>query len=166
MPLGIDALVIYMTARHTSYFWIYPLIAVAGSIAGAGLTYWVGLKVGQKGLARLIPERPLRRIKRQLKKEGALMALPAALPPPLPVSPFILACGAFEVSLPRVFLVFTAARVFRFGIEGLLARIYGRRVLDMLKSETLQHAIIALIALAILATGLSAILLWRRARHD
>ena len=37
MPFGVDALVIYLAARDETLFWIYPLLATAGSLAGAAM---------------------------------------------------------------------------------------------------------------------------------
>ena len=36
MPFGVDALVIYLAARDESLFWIYPILAAAGSVARGG----------------------------------------------------------------------------------------------------------------------------------
>lgn len=38
MPFGVDALVIYLAARDEALFWLYPLLATAGSLAGAAVT--------------------------------------------------------------------------------------------------------------------------------
>ena len=42
LPLGIDFVVIIMTARNPELFWLYALLATAGSVIGAGGTYWLG----------------------------------------------------------------------------------------------------------------------------
>ena len=42
LPFGVDAVVIYLAARDRDLFWIYPLLATAGSLVGAALTYWIG----------------------------------------------------------------------------------------------------------------------------
>ena len=46
LPFGIDTVVIYLSARDETFFWIYPLLASAGSVLGAAVTYWIGHKVG------------------------------------------------------------------------------------------------------------------------
>ena len=46
LPLGIDAAVVILAARGGTYLWLTPLLAVAGSQAGAVLTYWTGAKIG------------------------------------------------------------------------------------------------------------------------
>ena len=45
LPFGIDALVIYLAARNEQLFWLYPILATVGSLAGAGVTFWLGKKV-------------------------------------------------------------------------------------------------------------------------
>src|SRR5512141_961211 len=54
LPLGIDFVVIILTARRPELFWMYALLATVGSLIGAGVTYWIGRKVGEVGLSRLV----------------------------------------------------------------------------------------------------------------
>jgi membrane protein YqaA with SNARE-associated domain len=163
LPLGIDALVIYLAARDQELFWAYPLLATAGSVMGASLTYWIGLKLGDGGLKRIVSERRLERLQERVRDKGAIaLAIPALLPPPFPLTPFILTCGALKVNPWRFFLTFSAVRLLRFGAEAVLAQLYGRRVLTVLQSDTFQIAIIAFAVMAIAGTLASAVVLWRK----
>src|SRR5689334_24724373 len=72
LPFGIDTLVIYLSARHGMFFWIYPLLATAGSVTGAAVTYWIGRKAGEMGLERLVPTHQLERFRRRVEKQGAV----------------------------------------------------------------------------------------------
>ena len=162
MPLGIDALVIYLAARDESMFWVYPLLAAVGSVTGAAITFWVGRKAGEVGLDRLVPERRLNRLKCKVNESGAIaIAVPALLPPPFPLKPFLLTCGALDVDRTRFFVTFGLVRLFRFSVEAVLARIYGRGVLAVLRSDTFETIIIGFIVLAVIGTMISAMLLWR-----
>ena len=68
-----------------------------------------------------------------MRDSGAItLALPALLPPPFPLTPFILTCGALKVNPWRFFGTFATVRLLRFGGEALLARVYGRGVLRVL----------------------------------
>src|ERR1041385_2105568 len=130
LPFGIDAVVIYLCARNSMLFWIYPLLATAGSVTGAAITYWIGKKGGEIGLERLIPERRLERIRHRVQNKGAVaMAFAALMPPPFPLTPFVLTCGALQVDRWIFFGTFAAVRLLRFGTEAALARVYGRGVL-------------------------------------
>jgi membrane protein DedA with SNARE-associated domain len=63
--------------------------------------------------------------------------LPSVLPPPIPLSPFLLAAGALGISRNRFLLVFGAARTLRYGAITWLGVVYGRRMVR-LWSATLQ----------------------------
>jgi membrane protein YqaA with SNARE-associated domain len=165
LPFGIDTVVIYLAARNRDWFWIYPVLATAGSTLGAAVTYWIGVKAGEHGLERLIPERRLKRMQSKVKDSGAIaLAVPALLPPPFPLTPFILTCGALAVDRARFFLTFASMRLLRFGVESLLAHRYGRGILRVLQSETFQTVIVGFIVVAVAGTIVSAILLWRSTR--
>ena len=166
LPFGVDALVIYLSARSGMFFWIYPLLATAGSVTGAAVTYWVGKKGGEIGLERFVPQRRLDRLRCRLQKQGAVaMAFAALLPPPFPLTPFVLTCGALEVDRRIFFGTFGLMRLIRFGSEAALARIYGRGVLRMIESEQFQTVIVAFIFIAAIGTLVSAVMLWRNTRQ-
>jgi membrane protein YqaA with SNARE-associated domain len=166
LPFGIDALVIYLSARHGMLFWLYPLLATAGSITGAAVTYWIGRKAGEMGLERFVPSHRLERLKHRVQTKGAVaMAFAALLPPPFPLTPFVLTCGALEVDRWIFFSTFAVMRLIRFGSEAALARIYGRGVLRMLESNQFQMVIIGFIFVAIVGTLVSAVVLWRNTRQ-
>ena len=141
------------------------MLATAGSVAGATVTYWIGKKVGEVGLERLVSERRLRRMRSQVGNSGAIaMAVPALLPPPFPLTPFVLTCGALKIDWWRFFLTFSLARLLRFGAETVLARIYGRRILRVLQSDTFQMVVVGFIVVALLGTIVSAVMVWRSTR--
>jgi membrane protein YqaA with SNARE-associated domain len=166
LPFGIDALVIYLSARNGMFFWIYPLLATAGSVTGAAITYWIGRKGGELGLERLVSSHHYERFRGRVQKQGAVaMAFAALLPPPFPLTPFVLTCGALEVDRVIFFSTFALMRLIRFGGEAALARVYGRGVLRMLESEQFQMVVVGFIFVAVLGTIVSAILLWRNTRQ-
>jgi membrane protein YqaA with SNARE-associated domain len=166
LPFGVDALVIYLSARHGMLFWLYPLLATAGSLTGAAVTYWIGRKGGEMGLERFVSSHRLERLKHRVQTKGAVaMAFAALLPPPFPLTPFVLTCGALEVDRWIFFSTFAIVRLVRFGSEAALARIYGRGVLRMLESDQFQMIIIAFIVMAVIGTAVSAVMLWRSTRQ-
>lgn len=166
LPFGVDAVVIYLSARNEDMFWLYPLLATVGSVVGAGTTYWIGKKAGDVGLERYVPERRLQRIRRRVRDSGAVaMAVPALMPPPFPLTPFVLTCGALKVNPWRLFSIFAAMRLLRFGAEAGLAVVYGRGILRILESDAFQIVIGGMIVIAIVGTIASGVLLWRGS-HD
>jgi membrane protein YqaA with SNARE-associated domain len=162
MPFGVDALVIYLAARDSSLFWIYPILAAAGSVLGAATTFWIGRKAGEVGLDRLVSRRHLERLRCRVRDKGAVaLALPALMPPPFPLTPLVVTCGALNVDPRRFFTTFAAMRLIRFSIGAALARIYGRGILRVLESDNFRMVIIAFIAIAVVGTLVSAFVVWR-----
>ena len=163
MPLGIDALLIVLAAKYREIFWVFPPIMTAASLVAVGLIYWVGRSASDVGLARLVSPRRVERVKLCLDKSGAgMIAAAALLPPPFPLTPFVLACGALDVDRWRFFLVFGVMRLIRFGTVAVLARRYGDVVLKSLESYEVQMGMLMLVLVASAATVATAILLWRR----
>jgi membrane protein YqaA with SNARE-associated domain len=162
LPFGIDAVVIYLAARNPELFWLAPLLASAGSLTGAAITFWIGKKVGEAGLERFVPTRRLERIRERVRERGAVaLAVPALLPPPFPLTPFVLTCGALDVDRRLFFLTFGAVRLLRFGAEAVLAVVYGEGILRVLQSDAFEIVITGFIVVALFGTAVSVRLLWR-----
>lgn len=166
LPFGVDALVIYLAARNAALAWVYPILATAGSLTGTAITFWIGQKLGEMGLERFVPAARLERFRARVQKQGAIaMAAAALMPPPFPLTPFVLTCGALQVDRWRFFGTFAVVRLIRFGAEALLARMYGRGVLRVLESDSFQRVIIGFVVVAIAGTAISGVLLWRSTRR-
>jgi membrane protein YqaA with SNARE-associated domain len=164
LPFGIDGAVIILAARMHELWWVVPLLATAGSIAGAALTFWMGRKIGEHGLERHIAAGRLDRVRKKVRDSGAVaLAVLDLIPPPFPFTPFVLAAGALEVKSSTFFGVLAVCRLIRFGLEAGLARRYGQRVLALLDSD-LFHDIVAFFIVAAIALTIFTIvkLFWPR----
>ena len=105
LPLGIDFVVILLAARKPELFWLYAVLATVGSVAGASVTFWIGRKVGEHGLSRLIKPSRLKRIEQRVSERAAVsVAALAIIPPPFPFTAFVLTSGAFKGN-PWSFLI-------------------------------------------------------------
>jgi membrane protein YqaA with SNARE-associated domain len=165
LPFGIDAAVIILAARMGALAWIVPPLAVAGSLAGAALTFWMGVKIGEQGLERHISPRRLTRIRVRIRRSGAIMlAALDLIPPPFPFTPFVLAAGALEVTRSTFFITLAVCRLVRFGAEAALAVVYGRRIISWLDSDRFQNIVFVCVAIAIVLTILSIIRLVQATR--
>jgi membrane protein YqaA with SNARE-associated domain len=162
LPLGIDVVVVILSARRPDLFWMYALLATAGSLGGAAFTFWIGRKVGEVGLSRLIKPQRLRRIERRVSRGAAVsIAALAVIPPPFPFTAFLLASGAFGVNTWRFFLTLAGVRVLRFLAESALAARYGQGILRWMDTTIFEVIIGSLIGLAVAGTAVSAVAVWR-----
>lgn len=164
LPLGIDFVVIVMTARKPDLFWLYALLATVGSLAGGLATFWLGRKVGEVGLTRFVSPRRLERAKARVGRGTVVVAALAVIPPPFPFTPFVLTSGALAMNPWPFFGTLAGARVLRFGAEAALASRYGGQILRWMKTPMFQGVIGVLIGLAVIGTIASAIALVRGTR--
>lgn len=163
LPLGIDFVIIILAARSPEQFWVYALLATAGSVTGAAGTFWIGRKVGEHGLARVVSPSRLRRIEARVRNRAAISAgVLAMVPPPFPFTPFVLTSGALGANAWVFLLSTAAARLVRFCAEAALAARYGKGILAWMESPTFEVAVGAVVALAVAGTIASGVALVRR----
>jgi membrane protein DedA with SNARE-associated domain len=92
----------------------------------------MGQRGGEAALRRYVPAGIRARIIGWVKHHPILAVfIPAVLPPPIPLSPFILASGALGVSRRSFLVVFATARSLRYGLIAWLAVVYGRHVVRL-----------------------------------
>jgi len=164
LPLGIDFVVILMTARKPDLFWLYAVLATIGSLVGAAGTFWIGRKAGEKGLSRFVSPRRLKRVERRVNRGAFVVALLGLVPPPFPFTPFVLASGAIGMNAWSFLGALAAVRVCRFGVEALLAHFYGSQILRWMRTPTFKMVVGVFIVLAVIGTIVSAIALYRGSR--
>lgn len=163
LPLGIDVAVIIVAARPQQPWWAVPFLATAGSVAGAAVTFWMGVKAGEKGLDRYLPPKRLASIRSRIHNRGAVaLAVLDLIPPPFPFTAFVLAAGALEVKRATFFATLALCRLLRFGVEAALAAIYGRLIVSWLKSDLLYDIASFFIAAAVTVTVVSIVRLSRK----
>lgn len=153
MPLGNDLLVVALTAgRHDRMAW-YAGMAATGSVIGCYLTDLVCRKGGEKGLERHLSSRTIEYVQRRIKKRaGPALAAACVLPPPFPFTPFIIVLAALQYPRWKLLSIVAVGRVVRFSVEGVLAILYGKRILEIAKNSVLQEVIMGLVAISIIGS--------------
>ena len=140
LPGSTDLLLLWLVS-HRGNPWAMLACAVAGSLLGGYFTWKIGKEGGDAALRRYVPRRLLDRTKHWAQGNPILAVfIPAILPPPIPLSPFLLAAGALKVSLGRFMPVFAAARALRYGVIAWLAVRYGRQVIHLWSATLEKYA--------------------------
>jgi membrane protein YqaA with SNARE-associated domain len=153
LPLAADAAAVVLSARGHDLFWLYPLLAAPGSLVGGAVTFWIGQKIGEKSLENWVSQRRLERIRQTIKNKGAIvLAVPSILPPPFPLTPLILGCGAFGVNRTRFLVAFASMRLVRYGTLSVLGWFYGRRIFDLMGAESFKSLLIVFTTVALIGT--------------
>jgi membrane protein YqaA with SNARE-associated domain len=138
-PFALDFAVIAMTARHRETFWLFPLLAAIGSMAGATVTFWVGRRIGEEGLERFVPRQRLDRVlQRGRSARIVALSLLALAPPPFPFTAVILAGGAIKLDAARFLVAVAGVKCLRYGAEAVLALLYGSHIVTWIESDLAQ----------------------------
>ena len=142
-----DIMLVVLAARHSNWFLLIT-IATLGSAIGGYLSYQVGQSGGIAFLEKRIPPRVFNRVRDWMERHAILaVALPAILPPPMPLSPFVLAAGALKMSKKKFMTTFTISRAARHSIAVGLGIHYGRHILRLWDKVSDRYATPILIVL-------------------
>jgi membrane protein YqaA with SNARE-associated domain len=135
LPGSTDLLLLLLVAHRGNPF-VMAGSAIAGSLIGGYLSWKAGSKGGEAMLQRVIPQRFLKRITGWVQRHGIMSVVAAGLcPPPIPLSPFLLAASALGMSRGKFLGAFGAARVVRYSLVAWLGATYGRRVVQLWSRE-------------------------------
>jgi len=152
-PMDIETAVAILR-HHSEIVWLLPFIATACSMIAAGMVFWIGRKIGANGLEHWISPGVLESARREVRHKGAVaLVLPALLPPPFPLLPFVLACGALSVSATRFFIMFGTLRLVRFSVLTALVWFYGRQILNAVQTGTLKTVVAVFVVLIVVGTS-------------
>jgi len=161
-PGSLDILIILLMAGAPQHWWMFVLAATVGSSIGAYITYEMGLKGGKEGLEKRIPERKLKRVYQWSERYGVgAVSLPALLPPPFPLSPFLLAAGVLKVPKTKFLAAYVAGRLVRYSIVAVLGRFYGQAVIRGFQRFS-RPILWTLIGIAVAGAIAAGIYIWQR----
>jgi len=151
LPGSMDVLTIFLSARKEQLWFYYASMATAGSVIGGFVTYRLARKGGKETLARRFPPKKLEKIYKIFGRWGlGAVAIPALLPPPVPMLPFLFAAGTMQYPVRKFLFALTLGRLVRYTLLAFLAARYGRQILAFIS----QHAHPALfIVVGLIATA-------------
>src|ERR1041385_8057074 len=105
MPGSMDALTIILSAHQKGWWAYYATMATVGAILGGYATYALGAKSTEAALEKKLPKAKAERFYRLFNKYGFWsLFVPPLLPPPVPLSPFLLVAGGRKHSRRAFFI--------------------------------------------------------------
>jgi membrane protein YqaA with SNARE-associated domain len=161
LPGSMDILTIVLAAHHSRLWWYYAFMATVGAVIGGYITYGLARKGGKQAFERKLSKRTAERVFKRFERWGFFaVAVPAILPPPFPIVPFLLAAGALQYSRRKFVLALALGRGVRFTILAGLGAIYGRHIVRFF-SRYYKPALFMLIGLAVIAGIISLVQYYR-----
>jgi membrane protein YqaA with SNARE-associated domain len=133
LPGSMDFATILLAARDTHLWFYYAAMATVGSVLGGFITYRLSRRGGKEALAKRFSKRKIDKILKAFEHWGfAAIVVPALLPPPFPLVPFLVAAGAMQYSRVKFLIALTLGRAIRYTILAFLGQKYGRHILSFL----------------------------------
>lgn len=171
LPEVNDLLVVAGSAAQPRLAWLFVVLSTLGSLAGCLVLWHLGRRGGEAMLAKRFGPARLERTRATYRRwRFWALALPALLPPPVPLKAFVFAAGAFGMSWRRLSVTIALARGARYGLWAVLGVLYGRSAVGMLRRFDLwfaQHTQIVLVAsLSLLLLAVAVWLVRRRGRQS
>jgi membrane protein YqaA with SNARE-associated domain len=152
LPGSMDILTIFLSARQKELWFYYAVMATVGSVIGGYLTYRLARKGGKETLARRFPAKTLDKVYKTFERWGlGAIAVPALLPPPVPMLPSLLAAGAMQYPVRKFLFAFTLGRIVRYTLLAFLAARYGRQIIAFLSQH--GHPTVWIVAGLIVTTA-------------
>jgi len=154
LPGAMDVATILLAARHEQLWIYYGLMATAGSVIGGFVTYRMARKGGKAALERRFSRKKVDRVCKIFERWGfGAIAIPAVLPPPMPMVPFLLAAGALQYPARKFLFALTLGRVCRYMLLAYLAGRYGRKIIAFI----VHHGHPAVVGIVIAAIAIAAL---------
>lgn len=156
-----DILIIVLSTKDPALMPYYAGMSLIGSVLGCLTLYSVIRRGGGEFLRRRFNGPFLDRALVLYQKYGLLaVAVPALLPPPVPLKVFILMAAAAAMSPLQFSVAIALGRGTRYFVQGYLAVLYGARAAELTREYGVQIGIG--VAVAALAAGIIVIRLRRR----
>jgi membrane protein YqaA with SNARE-associated domain len=153
IPVPMDLIIAGYVWADKQHFYLYVLLASAGSALGGLIPFFLGRAGGELFLMKRINRARYEQLRDRFgKQEFLAMMIPSILPPPTPWKLFVFAAGVFEMKTVPFMLSVFAGRFIRYIITALLTIEYGPQIVNMVTVLTTRHRIVlAIVLLALLA---------------
>jgi membrane protein YqaA with SNARE-associated domain len=160
---GPDILLAILVSTRRDPWYEYAAAATAGSAIGAFITFRLARKAGETYLESKFGRARVSAFLGVFKKWGTgTLVASTAIPFPFPTSLVFAAAGASEYHLGKYLAVVVASRGVRYTVIGVLADLYGRHLVRMIRHPTQYWGWLSLFAAAILLLIGAGILFNRR----
>jgi membrane protein YqaA with SNARE-associated domain len=161
IPVPMDAILAVYIWNDQKHFWLYTLMAAAGSAVGGLLPYGLGRAGGELFLLKRINRQRFEAMRTRFEsQEFWALAIPSMLPPPTPWKIVVFAAGVFEMRVPLFMLAVFTGRLIRWLVLSLLVIELGPGAVQIVE----RHALAVLAIVGGLAV-IGFVLWWKKKRR-
>ncbi|MFC2143525.1 YqaA family protein [Candidatus Aenigmatarchaeota archaeon] len=154
-PIPPDLLLIPLVLAAPELAIFFAVITTAGSVLGALLGYFIGIKGGRPVLLKIAGERKTQKVEDYFNKYGD-WGIGIAGFTPVPYKIFTIAAGVFRHNIPRLIGVSIVTRGARFFAVALVTAFYGEQIILFLEGP------FGLLTLGVAALGIVIYFVYRK----
>jgi membrane protein YqaA with SNARE-associated domain len=148
IPVPMDAILALYVWNDKRHFWVYCLMAAAGSAMGGLLPYGLGRAGGELFLQKRVSPAKLEKLRDRFQRQEFLaVMIPSMMPPPAPWKMFIFASGVFKMRVRDFLVAVFVGRMLRWLALSLLVLKLGPSAVDIVA----RHAVPTVLAVGALA---------------
>ena len=160
IPVPMDIILAGYIWADKRHFWLYCLMAAAGSSVGGLLPYGLGRAGGELFLLNRVNRERFEQMRAKFERQEFLaVMIPSMLPPPTPWKIFVFAAGVFEMRVALFMLSVFSGRLVRWLVLSVLVITLGPGVVDVV-----QHHGLTLLAIVTALAVLGFAWWWFRKR--
>jgi membrane protein YqaA with SNARE-associated domain len=155
-----DVALLVLSARQEQLWFYYAVMATAGSLVGGFVTYRLARHGGKAALERRFSRRKVDKVCKIFERWGfGAIAIPALLPPPVPMVPFLFVAGAMQYPVRKFLTALAIGRITRYLILAYVAARYGRQIITLIAEH--GHPVVLAILVALIAAAAMVFYFWR-----
>jgi membrane protein YqaA with SNARE-associated domain len=154
-PVPMDLILAGYVWANKKHFYLYVIVAAAGSALGGLVPFLLGRAGGELFLMKRIDRDRYEQLRDRFEKQEFLaMMIPSILPPPTPWKLFVFAAGVFEMKVGTFLLSVFAGRVIRDMIIAILTIEYGPEIVNIAARLATRHRLALVAGLTLLLAAL------------
>lgn len=135
-PIPPDVLLIAMTVAHRFKWWLYAMLATAGSVLGGIAGYYIGVtlfaSVGKSIIEFYHFEKAFEAVAQRYEQNALITVFTAAFTP-IPYKVFTIAGGVFRIPLEELIIGSLLGRAGRFFAVAGALRIFGKGIANVIE---------------------------------
>jgi len=148
IPVPMDAILAIYVWNDKGHFWLYCLMAAAGSALGGLLPYWLGRAGGELFLRKRVNGAKYEQMRDRFQRQEFLaVMIPSMMPPPAPWKMFVFASGVFQMRIVNFLVAVFVGRMLRWLVLSLLVLKLGPSAVDLVS----RHAVATILIVGALA---------------
>jgi membrane protein YqaA with SNARE-associated domain len=156
LPVPMDLILAGYVWADKGHFWIYCLMASAGSAIGGLVPYGLGRAGGELFLLKRVNRERFEAMRTRFERQEFLAVLvPSMLPPPTPWKAFVFAAGVFEMRVVPFMLAVFAGRMVRWLLLSLLVLKLGPGAVGLMGDAVHNHLALFLSCLVLVFAAIA-----------